>query len=168
MINSGFEIERKFLIAYPEKETLNVCVSASEIVQTYLKNSDAGVSERIRKRVYNDRIEYTHTLKRHVTHVIREEHECVISESEYNELLERADKKRNVIEKRRYCLEYSGQLFEIDVFPFWTDRAFMEIEMDSETQTVNIPPFIRVIKEVTEDKRYTNAALSKSVPFEEI
>ena len=40
----------------------------------------------------------------------------------------------------------------------------MEIELDSEQREVALPPFIKVIKEVTEDGRYTNAALAKEVP----
>ena len=58
------------------------------------------------------------------------------------------------------------QLFEIDVYPFWTDRAIMEIELDSEEREVMLPPSIEVIKEVTGDGRYTNAAIAREVPAE--
>ena len=96
----------------------------------------------------------------------REEDEHEISAAEYAELLKRADAGRKPVHKTRYCLDYMGQLFEIDVYPFWTDRAIMEIELDSEEREVMLPPSIEVIKEVTGDGRYTNAAIAREVPAE--
>lgn len=96
----------------------------------------------------------------------REEDEHEISAAEYAELLKRADAGRKPVHKTRYCLDYMGQLFEIDIYPFWTDLAIMEIELDSEEREVMLPPFIEVIKEVTGDGRYTNAAIAREVPAE--
>ena len=75
---------------------------------------------------------------------------------------------RNILHKIRYCLPYERQTFEIDVFPFWQDRAFMEIELDDEEQGISFPQEIRVLREVTEDPRYTNSALSLTIPCDEI
>ena len=61
-------------------------------------------------------------------------------------------------------LAYEGKEFEIDVCPFWQDRAVMEIELADEAETVALPPEIEIIKEVTWDRRYTNAALAKAIP----
>ena len=158
----GMEIERKFLIAMPDKATLERAHS-SEIVQTYLKG-EKGTTERVRKRSADGESVYTHTVKRRISAMRRQEDERGISRAEYEELLRRADPKRRNEHKTRYCLSYEGQLFEIDVYPFWKDRAIMEIELDSEQREVALPPFIKVIKEVTEDGRYTNAALAKEVP----
>ena len=38
--------------------------------------------------------------------------------------------------------------------------AFMEVEMSDETEEIEIPSFIQVIREVTEDENYKNAALA--------
>lgn len=59
-------------------------------------------------------------------------------------------------------------MFEIDVYPFWTDRAIMEIELDDEGQDILFPPFIEIISEVTSDKRYTNSSLARHVPYDSI
>ena len=107
---------------------------------------------------------YTHTVKRRINDLRREEQEREISEAEYRALLQRADPERRVIEKRRYVLAYGGKAFEIDVYPFWQDKAVMEIELTDETETVKLPPEIEIIKEVTRDRRYTNAALAKAIP----
>ena len=162
----GFEIERKFLIAFPGRDVLCRCGDVTEITQTYLVPDEDGFNERVRKRGKNDVWTYTHTRKKHLSDVRRIELEDEISEEEYSELLKKADVSKNVICKTRYCLEYEGQLFEIDVFPFWKGRAFMEIELACEEQEVRFPPDITIARELTGDRRYTNYALSDSIPDE--
>ncbi len=98
----------------------------------------------------------------------RIEYEDEIDEKKYNELLERADSQRNVIVKKRICYNYKEQLFEIDLFSFWNDRAVMEIEMDDENAVVEFPPDIKIIREITSDKRYTNASMAKEVPMDKL
>ena len=97
-------------------------------------------------------------------YVKRIEIEDEISREEYEELLKRADPKCRTIEKVRYCVEYGEFEFEIDVFPFWQDKAFMEVEMPSEDTNVPLPDFVKIIREVTDDNRYTNHALAISLP----
>lgn len=111
---------------------------------------------------------YTHTRKRHITDLRRVELESEITEEEYQELLLRSDPERNVVYKKRYCLDYEGQRFEIDVYPFWRDRAIMELELENEDQKIVFPESITIIKEVTDDKRYTNASIARSIPFDEL
>ena len=42
------------------------------------------------------------------------------------------------------------------------------MELDNENQEIEIPPFIDLIKEITDDERYSNRALSYSVITEDI
>ena len=164
MENIPYEIERKFLIEYPDAEFIDSVSDISDIVQTYLKSEGSGVSERLRKRGSGENFVYTHTIKKHINDMRRIELENEISEDEYTELLSRADSERNVIYKKRLCCNYNNQLFEIDLYPFWTDRAVMEIELRDEKQSVDFPPDVKIIKEITSDKRYTNASMAKSIP----
>ena len=85
----GFEIERKFLIAMPDEAFLENC-DRSEITQTYLLGEE-NTTERVRKRVYRDKCEYTHTVKRKLNDMRRVEDEREIDENTYSELLKRAD-----------------------------------------------------------------------------
>ena len=50
MNNNGFEIERKYLIRYPNLTILGRNAEATDIVQTYLLCPEPGSSERVRKR----------------------------------------------------------------------------------------------------------------------
>ena len=162
MNKNGFEIERKFLIAMPEQSLL-AGAERSDIVQTYLLGAE-GTTERVRARTFGDYTEYTHTTKKRISAMRRVELEDTIGRDAYEALLTRADPDRRPIEKSRFCLPFEGKTFEIDVFPFWEDYALLEVELEEEGQTFSLPPGFRVIREVTEDPRYTNSALSCRVP----
>ena len=76
----------------------------------------------------------------------------------------RADPACRTIEKTRYCVREGGFVWEIDVFPFWSDKAFLDVELPREDTPVTPPAFVRVIREVTDDNRYTNHALAIELP----
>ncbi|MGX8706151.1 MAG: hypothetical protein ACSW8J_06200, partial [bacterium] len=59
-------------------------------------------------------------------------------------------------------------ILEYDVFPFWTDRALMEIELDSEAEQPDIPSDVQIIRDVTAEKAYKNKSLALRVPMEAI
>jgi len=156
------EIERKFLIEYPDVAQLeaNPNCQRIEIIQTYLRSSD-GEEVRVRQRGMDGHYIYFQTTKRKISELKRIEVEKRLSKEEYLTLLMEADTSKRQIRKTRYCLTYEGQYFEIDVYPFWQDKAILEIELADGEQTVRFPSWIRVIKEVTDDESYKNASLAK-------
>ena len=156
-----FEIERKFLIEYPDIKWLDSLTNCQriEIIQTYLK-SDSDEEVRVRQRGFDGHYIYFQTIKRKVSEIKRVEIERRLSESEYIRLLMDADTTRRQIRKDRYCLTYENQYFEIDVYPFWNDKAIAEIELSDENAEIKFPKQIKVIKEVTDDESYKNASLA--------
>ena len=162
------ETERKFLILMPDPEELKKlpgCV-CTRISQTYLL-SDDGVTERVRKRVYPDRTVYTHTIKRRISPMSSVEDENELSFEEYHLLKQRKDPKKHKIKKQRFVIPYQGHVIEIDVYPFWQKQAVMEIELGSESESVDLPPFVTVLREVTGDKSYSNNSMSRKIPAED-
>ena len=157
-----YEIERKYLIEYPDIKWLesNPSCRRIEIIQTYL-NSAAGEEVRVRQRGVNGNYIYFQTIKRKVSDVKRVEIERRLSQAEYLKLLMEADTTKRQIRKTRYCLTYENQYFEIDVYPFWDDRAIAEIELNDENAKIVFPKQIKVIREVTDDDSYKNASLAK-------
>ena len=157
-----FEIERKFLIAYPDIRWLESIPNCQriEIIKTYLKSAN-GDEVRVRQRGMDGSYIYFLTTKRKVSERKRVEIERRLSKEEYLNLLMDADTSRRQIRKTRYCLTYQNQYFEIDVYPFWKDQAIAEIELSDEEMEVRFPEQIRVIKEVTDDEAYKNASLAK-------
>lgn len=156
------EIERKFLIEYPDVKWLSSIPNCRriEIIQTYLK-SDTDEEVRLRQRGCDGHYVYYQTTKRRINDIKRVEMERRLSESEYIRLLMNADTTRHQIRKDRYCLTYENQYFEIDVYPFWNDKAIAEIELNDENAAIKFPKQIKVIKEVTGDDAYKNASLAK-------
>lgn len=157
-----FEIERKFLIEYPDLSWLenNLSCRKVEIIQTYLK-SENGDEVRVRQRGENGHYMYYQTTKRKVSDIKRIEVERRLSQTEYLTLLMEADTAKRQIRKTRYCLTYENRYFEIDVYPFWNDKAIAEIELSDENIQIVFPEQIKVIKEVTEDESYKNASLAQ-------
>lgn len=166
--DTPLEIERKFLIEYPDISELERCEDCKikSIVQTYLL-CDTGTL-RVRKTVCRGKTEYRLTEKRPVSDMSRLEEEKEISEETYGEMLRCTDTRRTPIEKVRYAFPFASHTMEIDVYPFWSDRAILEIELSREDERYEIPDFIHIIKEVTGDGRYSNKALAKSVVTEEL
>lgn len=157
-----FEIERKFLIEFPDIKWLDSLPNCQriEIIQTYLK-SDRNEEVRVRQRGSDGHYIYFQTTKRKISDIKRVEIERRLSESEYIRLLMDADTTRRQIRKDRYCLTYENQYFEIDIYPFWNDQAIAEIELSDENAEIKFPSQIKVIKEVTDDETFKNASLAK-------
>lgn len=164
------EIERKFLIRIPdvailEKQPLYMKI---DMEQAYLRDMGRTSGMRIRKSTLNGKTSYKKTYKKSITHITRIEIEDDISEQGWKDLMFEIDPDSSPITKTRHCFMYNGQFFELDIYPFWNDRATLELELKDEEQTIDFPPFIEIIKEVTEDKRYSNRSLSFKIITEEI
>lgn len=159
------EIERKFLIRYPDLNWLQHCPEArcTEIVQTYLL-SRPGESRRVRSWTENGSTVYIRTFKQSLTDRTRIEREEQISPEEYDILLQKADPERRPIEKKRWCIPYGSHTLEIDLYPFWSDQAVLEVELKSEDEEFLLPPELEVIREVTGDPRYLNSSLAREIP----
>ena len=66
----------------------------------------------------------------------------------------------SIIEKKRYIYPYAGHKWEIDEFMGNNDGLVIaEIELKSESEQFDLPPFIET--EVTGDPRYYNSNLAK-------
>lgn len=162
----NYEIERKFLVKLPDTEYIlkNFNAEASKITQTYLDLSDKDTNARVRKREFSSKTEYTYTEKKRISDIKRIENEKVISEDEYLDLLKKADRGLNTISKTRIALSYGEHIFELDIFDFWDDVAFLEVELKEENEKISFPPFINILAEVSDKKEFTNHALAKRIP----
>ena len=160
-----YEIERKFLIYYPnikELENMPNCTKV-DIIQTYLKSID-DVERRIRARGIDGDYLYYLTEKRKISELKRIEIERKITQDEYLALLMESDNRLHTIHKTRYCISENNQYFEIDIYPEWDNQAIMEIELSSEDEAIKNPEFIKIIKDVTDDVSYKNYQMAKQMP----
>ena len=155
------EIERKYLIEYPDIHKLEQLPNCRriDIIQTYL-TAPKDEERRVRQRGADGHYMYYETCKHAVTDLKRVETERRLSQGEYLRLLMEADPGKRPIRKTRYCLTEGGRYYEIDIYPFWTDRAIVEVELADEQEEVIIPRMFKVIREVTSDEGYRNATLA--------
>ena len=159
------ETERKFIIRIPRTSDMKGCqgYSCSAIEQIYLP-SDNGRTHRIRRRLTAGKSVYTETLKTRISPMSCIEEEKEIAKEEYARLKALRDRNRRIVKKNRHTFTYKNQVFEVDIYPFRKNSCVMETELKSESERPALPPFVRVVKEVTGDHRYSNAALAKSIP----
>lgn len=157
-VPNPIETERKYIV-----EVLSELPNAVEtdIFQTYLK-SDRNEEIRIRKRGSNGSFVYFFTSKKFLSETQRIETEKQITPREYVELLEKAEVNTITIHKKRHCFVWQGQYFEIDTYITPNvGYTILEIEGVSEHQNVAFPPFIKVLEDVTGNKKYYNYEISK-------
>ena len=140
--------------------------SVSDITHIYL-SSPTGSTNRIRKRAFKDKICYTQTKKIRIDNISAYEDEWEITENEFEALAKEIKPGTSPVIKQRHAFEYFGQIFEVDIYPQWIRTAIMETELDDKDKEVVMPPFIKIIREVTGVKGYSNAAMSISFPKED-
>ena len=157
------EIERKFLIERPSLHTLETLPNCErvDIIQTYLKTDKDTEELRIRQRGANGHYIYFKTRKKKLSGMKRIEEEERLTQEEYISLMIQTDPAYRPIRKERYCLSENGLYYEIDIYPDWPDKAIMEIELYSENQEIEFPDGIDVIREVTNDRAYSNHELAR-------
>lgn len=151
----GIEIERKFLVDHEQWRQLSK-PAGKHYRQGYILSDDI---KTIRVRV-TDEHGYI-TIKGKTKGISRLEYEYTIPVNEGVELLNNF--ATSELEKTRYCISYEGKIWEVDDFLGENQGLLVaEIELEDETETFKLPPWITV--EVTGDKKYYNSALSLN-PF---
>jgi CYTH domain-containing protein len=164
------EKERKFLVKFPTSwsdlsDIFDDLIDIKRISQTYLKPEAGEQAARVRKTeeglTGDTEVVYHFNRKKPVDTGVHEEEEHEISKAQYEKHLKNANPEKVAVEKTRFVFKYNDQVFELDVFkgPL-KGLAIMEIELEDMDDTVELPPFLKTIKEVTKDKRFTNFALA--------
>ena len=166
----SLEKERKFLVKFPKSwiqlsELFDHIVDVRRISQTYLSAKKGEQAVRIRKTISgltgDEKVEYHFNQKKPVETGVHQEKEHTISKEKYLSMLKQADPKKCEVQKTRFVFDYHDQVFELDLFKgHLKGLAILEIELDNIKSTVELPPFLQSIKEITDDKRYSNYSLA--------
>lgn len=168
-LTAGIEIERKYIIVKPDLDLIKSIrgSTVSEIVQTYLI-APHGVTHRVRRRTYGGITCYFETRKTRIDKMSVVEEEGEITPEAYTELLSYIDPESHPIHKTRYTLPYESFTLEIDVYPEWQNTAILEVELPDRDIEPAFPDLIHIIREVTGERPYSNAAMSRAFPSEDI
>lgn len=144
------EIERKFIA---RADNLPPSKRSLRMEQGYIDPSQAAV----RVRISGDSCFLT--IKGAVAGMSRLEYEFPIPLEQGRELLENLCRKP-VIEKTRMLVDHAQHCWEVDVFSGDNKGLVVaEVELEDENEVVELPPWVE--REVTHDRKYSNAALAE-------
>ena len=145
--------ERKYIVELTGE--IPNCIE-SEITQTYLV-AEPGCEVRLRRRGWQGKYVYVHTTKKNISNSEQLETERQISSNLYTSLLQQADPYLKTIQKTRKSFIWKGQYFELDNFlkPV-SGLMILETKGITEQESVNFPPFIKVVKDITGVSEYYN------------
>lgn len=158
----GVEIERKFLL---KSDAWRQNAQGQKYLQAYI-NQEPGRTVRVRITEENSylTIKGQPSEKNGKPGAAKLEFEYIIPQTDAEEMIEKLC-SGPIINKTRYRVQYKGFIWEVDEFYGDNEGLILaEIELEHEEQQFEIPPWIG--KEVTADKRYYNARLSK-YPYSE-
>lgn len=151
--------EGRFIIDEPvglKRETFEV-----EEVFLVCRNKDE-IENKIRSRGKEDSYTYIHESRTKVKgqEIIKKRQ---ITAREFIQLLDSKNVNMRPIEKIRHCFIYQNQNFVVDVFKNVEGcPTILRIETEDKTDEINIPPFVKVAREVTGEKTYVTNSMSKS------
>jgi CYTH domain-containing protein len=157
------EMERKFKVVNFNARVLPKHTVASEIVQDYLVGVP-NLVERVRARSYSDQWVYTHTIKEFVKLGVAIERERIVTRAQYEDLLVRVDRERATIYKTRYCFIVGNHHCELDVFKKKrAGEVVLEIEVSNLDDQVQLPAFLEIAGEITDDPASSNYQMALAV-----
>ncbi|EAR87420.1 AAA domain protein (macronuclear) [Tetrahymena thermophila SB210] len=144
---------RKFLVESYQIPA-DVKTEIFEVEEAFLKtDSEKNEFEKIRKRGQNNAFSYVHTVRQKSSNKeMRCEVKNIITAREYINLFEKRDTTLNIIKKTRIAFIYDKLSYILETFKGNTLLRYETVS--SETQP-KLPPFIKITKEVTDDKSFT-------------
>lgn len=160
------ETVRRFLIgevhlpSLPPHETI-------EIEQMYIRLKRPREEVRVRKRGQKGSYLYFTTKKasggiegKNV------EYEHLITEEEYLAMVRIKDPASFVLKKERRCFLWENQYWKLDIY----DRdhqglMILKVELTEGNETIELPPFLKVQKEITKSTMYSDRNIARKKPL---
>jgi CYTH domain-containing protein len=162
------EVERKFIVKFESWEQvfalLDDVIAVKRIEQVYLQPNKAEPAPRIRKTIegFKDKETYYDiNQKKPAGSIAKKEKEQKISEKDYKKYIKYKDSSKVILKKTRIVFKYKNQIFELDLFkgPL-KGLAILEIELKKKDQKVELPPYLKAVKEVSKEDKFNNFNLS--------
>lgn len=164
------EKERKWVVKFPASwealsDMFDQLIDIKRISQTYLSPEGDEPSARVRKTIAglvgDKEIKFDFNQKKPAGTGVHKEKEFEITKTQYEKHLKKCHPDKVEVQKTRFIFKYNDQIFELDVFkgPL-KGLAILELELKDVDDAVELPPYLKVIGEVTKNKKYSNFALA--------
>jgi CYTH domain-containing protein len=155
---------RRYLVKPPVPKTLPVHTEVVDIEIAILRNSKPDRELRIIRRGQKNRYTYFYQQLRFVSErpVLTEKR---LTQEEYQDMKEQVDPDFELISKHSMSFTYQNQYFELGTFitPVeYRGKALLYIETGDHCHDPQLPPFIPLDREVTDDPDYNNMAIAQN------
>lgn len=156
--------KRKYLIEKPDCATLTGKYHASPIsmTQTYLASASEKSELRVRMQNSGNGPLYFYTEKKTGEDGTKWVTERPISQREYSSFILGSDPALSPVTKEKYRFIYQDHRMELDIYPFSEDKAILFVYVPNLDNEPELPPEIKVIREVTGDLEYKNRRLAEN------
>lgn len=151
-------VEKKYLISMPDVDQLmkNKQCRKVHVKQHYVIDETRQEKEKIVLRRENNKNFYYKVVKKN-----KVKYSNSITADKYINKLEDETKKFYHIHKDRYYYIFDSRCIKIDVFPFWKDKAILEVDILNDRENIKFPKFVNIIEDVTDNEAYKNYYLAE-------
>lgn len=125
--------------------------------------SDKACESKIRKRGQHGSYSYVHSIRIRGNDNYKHELKKPITARDFNILSEQKDEKKRPLVKIRKSFIYIQQLYVIDSVELANKKTIHLLRFDTQAKDekeIHIPPFLKVMKEVSDEKEYSSYALA--------
>lgn len=133
-------------------------------IEQYYLTSSNGIERRIRKRIRNGSELYSYSEAKYLSTNERIKSDKVLSSRQYYDYSPEIDKNLKPINKERYSFIKDSLFYKLDVFDFDTTKGILSAQV-GEGDTVELPSYVKLIKDVTNDTNYKNYYLAQSQKY---
>lgn len=154
--------QHKFLVDKIDLEKLKGRKLVKLELEQFFTDYSEAENTMVRKTTKDGESSYSKTIKKDTD--IPSERTTIsrrITDREYNELL--TTSVDTPIRKCRYCFAYNNQYYKLDVFEKPEGLVILETELTNENKKVEIPDFLTVKKDITDDYDYRNVNLYRKI-----
>lgn len=156
------QTQYKYIVEEVDREKLAECLPVKLELEQFFTNGNDKENTMVRKTTKDGDSTYSSTTKRDTANASeRITTSRRITDRDYNELLNQTEDKP--IRKYRYCFTYNKQYYRLDLFEEPEGLMILETGLTNENSIVDIPDFIKVKKEITEDLEYRNANIYRKI-----
>ena len=133
-------------------------------IEQYYLTSPNGVERRIRRRVRNGNELFSYSEAKYLSTNERIKSDKVLSSRQYYDYKPEIDKNLKSINKERHSFINNNKFYKLDIFDFDQNKGLLSAQV-GEGESIELPSYIKVIKEVTNDKTYKNYYLAQSQKY---
>ncbi len=156
------QTQYKYLVESVDLDKLAECLPVKLELEQFFTQGNDSENTMVRKTTKDGDSTYNSTTKRETDNPSeRITTSRRITDKDYNELSSQTEDK--TIKKYRYCFTYNKQYYRLDLFEEPVGLIILETGLTNENNKVEIPDFIKIKKDITDDLSYRNSNIYRKI-----